>query len=102
MVWYYHTIYQAGATAIPLTKKQIFAAADRLVEGGAKPTLEALRAEVGAATATSPPLCARVGGELEEAREEAAALADRLAAQLEASDTRCRGLESRATERHSS
>ncbi len=32
---------------MPLTKKQIFAAADRLAEAGAKPTLEALRAEVG-------------------------------------------------------
>ena len=43
----YHAIYWAEATVMPLTKKQIFAAADRLAEGGAIPTLEALRAEVG-------------------------------------------------------
>ena len=133
-----------------LTKEQVFEAADRLAASGAKPTLAALRAEVGGSYRTlSPALrewkaarkeaagpqpatvpqavaerAAAFGSqlwslalrsaeerlaaeraamqqareELEEAREEAAALADRLTADLEASRKSCAQLEARASD----
>jgi len=127
-----------------LTKERIFEAADLLEAGGVKPTLEAVRKEVGGsyrtlspamrewraarqtAAADVPPAVAeraaacgaqiwalalqlaeerfsgeradmqREKGELEVAREEAASLADRLTAELEAGAARCREFEQRA------